>query len=135
MSFGAYAIRWDPLSISIMFKALVVFLEVAVLGMVLQTSFMQYWLSDIQDTVTGWIETMAQIPEQQEISRLEERIQPYIAGLSGQQHSYLNDVLKSKMSVKHFHRLYCVNGDMNPFIYGATLRLICREIKSSSLLD
>ena len=118
-----------------MFKALVVFLEVAILVMVLQTSFMQYWLSDIQDTVTGWIETMAKMPEKKEISRLEERIRPYVAGLTSQQNRYLDDVLKDRLSVQHFHRLYCVNGDLNPFIYGATLRLICGEIKASSLLD
>ncbi|WP_124748980.1 hypothetical protein [Alteromonas facilis] len=117
-----------------MFKAFVVFIEVVLLVMILRTPFMQYWLSDMQATASDWMTTIAEIPDKQEIGQLYNSIQPAVGGMSDRQRGYLDDVMQNRQSVEQFHRKYCVDGDMNPFIYGTSLRVVCREMTQSPLL-
>lgn len=102
--------------------------------MLLRTSFVQYWLSDIQVTVTGWITAVAEMPEQHELSLLKERLAPQIQNMSTAQQDYLDSVLKNRLSLQQFYQLYCVRGDLNPFIYGNNLQLLCNASRQSSLL-
>ncbi|WP_100656184.1 hypothetical protein [Alteromonas flava] len=118
-----------------MFKAFIVFIEVVLLVTVLRTPFMQYWLGDMQDTATEWMTVIAEIPDKQEISQLYDNIQPAVGGMTEKQREYLDEVMRNRQSVEHFHRQYCVNGDMNPFIYGTSLRVVCREMTQSALLS
>lgn len=118
-----------------MFRALIVVLEVAVLIMLLRTSFVQYWLSDIQMTVSGWITAVAEIPEQTELARLKDRINPHVTSMSESQRQYLDTILENRASLQQFNRLYCIKGDLNPYIYGETLRAICNAARQSSLLN
>lgn len=118
-----------------MFRALIIVLEVAVLIMLLRTSFVQYWLSDIQVTVAGWITTVSEMPEQHELSLLRDRLEPQIGNMSDSQKDYLDSILKNRLSLQQFYRLYCIKGDLNPFIYGSNLQQVCTAARQSSLLN
>jgi len=118
-----------------MFRALIIVLEVAVLIMLLRTSFVQYWLSDVQAAVSGWITVVAEMPEQHELSLLKDRLQPQIQNMTESQKTYLDSILASRLSLQQFYRLYCIKGDLNPFIYGPTLQTVCTAARQSSLLN
>ncbi|MDM7861725.1 hypothetical protein QTP81_14075 [Alteromonas sp. ASW11-36] len=116
-----------------MFRAFVVFIEIVLLVATLRTEFMQYWLRDIQYTVSEWMVTIAEIPDQQEIAKLQDNIRPFLGGMSESQLVYLEEITESRNSIQLFNKQYCIDQDMNPFIYGTTLRVVCREINRSPL--
>ena len=116
-----------------MVKAFVVFIEIVLLVAILRTEFMQYWLRDVQHTVSEWMVTISEIPDQQEIAKLQDNIKPFVAGMSESQLTYLEEITESRNSIELFNKQYCIAQDMNPFIYGATLRVVCREINRSPL--
>jgi hypothetical protein len=117
-----------------MFKALIIVLEVALLIMLLRTSFVQYWLNDVQSNVAGWIEFVAEIPEQHELSTVKDKLQQPRENMSTSQQAYLDSILVDRLSLQKFYRLYCVKGDFNPFIYGANLQAVCSASRHSSLV-
>ena len=83
-----------------MLRAFVVFLEVALLVILLRTSFVQYWLSDIQTTVSGWMISISEIPERQELGRMRDDLYPEITDMSESQIKYLDSILQNKASLK-----------------------------------
>ena len=95
---------------------------------------MQYWLSDMQATLSDWMVAVSELPDQHELSKLDDKIRPVMGGMSDTQRTYFDSVIKNRNSIQQFNRKYCVDGDMNPFIYGTSLRMVCREIQSSPLL-
>ena len=110
-----------------MWRALVIFIEVVILVVVLRTSFVQYFLSDIQQTVTGWIETVIEIPEQQALSSLREKYFYNNMSLQPHQMDYVLDITESKEKLESFRQFYCVKKDKNPFIYGQNLVRLCEH--------
>ncbi|MBT0585325.1 hypothetical protein [Alteromonas oceanisediminis] len=117
-----------------MLRGIIVLIEVALLIILLRSPFVQYWLSDAQTTVSGWISHVATMPERQELDSLRERLAPQIANMSENQKAYLETVLSSKSSLIHFHRLYCQRQEINPYIFGATRTAVCQRIESSQVL-
>ena len=117
-----------------MLKALIIVLEVALLIMLLRTSFVQYWLNDVQSSVAGWIEFVAEIPEQHELSAVKDKLQRQRENMSTSQQAYLDSILVNRLSLQKFYRLYCVKGDLNPFIFGANLRAVCNASRHSGLV-
>lgn len=92
---------------------------------------MQYFLSDIQDTVTVWIGSVVEIPEQKELSSLKERFFRNNMSLQPHQTDYVLDITENLEKLDAFNQSYCIKKDKNPFIYGPNLERLCDEIKKA----
>ena len=95
------------------------------------TSFVQYFLSDIQQTVSGWIESVVDIPEQQSLSALRERFFYNNMSLQPHQTDYVLDITESREKLEAFRQFYCIKKDKNPFIYGHNLIRLCDQIENT----
>jgi hypothetical protein len=115
-----------------MWRTFVIFIEIVILVVILQTSFVQYFLSDIQATVSGWIVSVVDIPEQQALTAF--RVKYFYNNMLLQPHQtdYVLDITESKEKLESFNQFYCVNQDKNPFIYGANLVRLCEQINKAS---
>ena len=107
-------------------------MEIAILYLVLSSSFVQYLFSDIHDNLSDWMTHIAQIPDRKTLDTLRERMVLETDQFSDQQRDYFNKITYSTDQVERFYKLYCLKKDKNPFIYGATLNKFCKEI---SLLE
>ena len=115
-------------------RAFIIIIEIAFLFAVLQTSFAQYLLGDVQGEVSGWFETVANYSEREQLSELRQNLQPHVAKLSEQQQSYLNELTTDKERMRKFSADYCKGDDKNPYVYGETLKIVCAEFVSSRAL-
>lgn len=116
-----------------MWRTFVIIIEIIILIIVLRTSFVQYFLSDLQDTVSGWIELVIEIPEQQTLSTLREKFFYNNMSLQPHQTDYVLEVTSSKDELMEFKSLYCDGNDKNPFIYGTNLKRFCHHIEEVKL--
>ncbi|MFQ3206111.1 MAG: hypothetical protein ACI9IT_000245 [Glaciecola sp.] len=114
-----------------MWRTFVIFIEIVILVIVLRTAFVQYFLSDIQQTVSGWIEAVVDIPEQQSLSVLREQFFYNNMLLQPHQTDYVLDITESKEKLESFRQFYCIKKDKNPFIYGQNLIRLCDQIEST----
>ncbi len=117
-----------------MYRWLVISIEVIVLVMVLRSPFAQYLLSDIQQSLSGWIEQIATLPQQAELDSLRNAMSGQMQAMRPFQRDYLNTIMENPASIESFHKLYCVKGDKNPYISGASLRFFCSRIEETELL-
>ncbi|MFT4993962.1 MAG: hypothetical protein ACI965_000983, partial [Paraglaciecola sp.] len=78
---------------------------------------------------------ISELADQQQLGELRDVIAPHMQNMNEYQKDYLYDITSSKNKVGHFRRLYCEDGDKNPFIYGATLRYFCSEINRTISKD
>lgn len=115
-------------------RGFILILEIAALIVILQSSFVQYFLSDAQDSVTEWLITLANYQENRELESLRSNTQVAFSALNKGQKDYLFDVTANRDNVQRFHRLYCIEGDKNPYVYGSTLSYFCSEISRSKVL-
>jgi hypothetical protein len=114
-----------------MWRTFVIFIEIVVLVVILRTSFVQYFLTDIQQTVSGWIESVVDIPEQQALGTLRERFFYNNMLLQPHQTDYVIEITQSKEKLESFNEFYCIIKDKNPFIYGLNLVRLCDQIKQA----
>lgn len=117
-----------------MVRSFVVFAEIVLLIIVLRTEFAQYLLSDMQLSISNWMEEVASIPDKKELAELKKTVMPQFEAMRPFQKDYINDLLTNKAKVRHFHQLYCENGDKNPYINGASLHFFCSQIQRTDLL-
>lgn len=110
-------------------RNIVLLLEIALLLVILRSSFAQYLLSDMQNSLTEWISHVAEMGERKKLAELQERINPFIANLSAYQHDYIMDVTSSRSKLENFERYYCLSDDKNPYVYGNTRIYLCSEIR------
>ncbi|MDN4504439.1 hypothetical protein QX776_18665 [Alteromonadaceae bacterium BrNp21-10] len=113
-------------------KFFIIAMEVAILYLVLRSTFVQYLFKDIHDDLSDWMTDIAQIPHREALDTLRERMVLETNQFTDQQRDYFNKITYSTDQVERFYKLYCVQKDKNPFIYGATLNKFCKEI---SLLE
>lgn len=118
-----------------MFRTFIVLLEIVVLVMVLRSPFVQYFFSDIQQSLTDWMTNLSMMEEKHKLEELRDAIAPYTSDMREYQKDYVLGITDNKESLKSFHRQYCVDGDKNPYIYGVNLRYICAAIQRSPLLS
>lgn len=118
-----------------MFRYLIVVAEVIALVFILRTSFVQYFLADIQQTVTHWLTEMAEYPERAELKSINEELRPQLSMMRPYQQEYLTQVLSSKAQLVTFNAHYCVQQEKNPYVSGASLSIVCSTIQNSSLVD
>lgn len=117
-----------------MFRLLIVTLEIIALVAFLQSQFMQYLFSDMQSSIADWMTEISQMAEKQELNTLRDRVAPNLVALNGYQQEYLLEVTSDKNKIKVFYNLYCVSGDKNPYIYGASLYYFCSEIRTLEMI-
>lgn len=115
-------------------RGFVVVLEILVLIALLQSSFVQYLLTDVQKEVTEWLLAMEKYEENKELKKLRENTQTAFSGLNKGQQEYLSEITTNRDSLDRFHKLYCMEGDKNPYIYGTMLNYFCNEINHSGVL-
>lgn len=115
-------------------RGFILFLEIMVLVIFLRSSFAQYFLNDIQQTVGNWFYEISTYQDRHALSGLREGIEPFTSDMSEQQRNYLNEVTESRENLQRFNTMYCVGNDKNPFVYGTTLRVLCGQIQQSSLM-
>ena len=118
-----------------MFRSFVVIAEIIVLTIVLRSSFVQYLFADAQNTVSNWLIEIAEIPDRAELAKLNEQVAPNFQAMRPYQKDYLDGVMQSRTGVNQFYDLYCIKGDKNPYISGASLRYFCTSIQKTQLLD
>lgn len=96
------------------------------LGSVLNSAFTQirYW----QDSVFSTPERQRLMALRDDFLRNNMSLQPY-------QTDYIVELTEQLDSVKNFHRLYCVTGDRNPYLFGANLHRFCELIDQSGVLS
>ncbi len=116
-----------------MFRSFAIALEIAVLVVILQLPFVQYLLSDVQATVSEWMTEIAQREEREQLADISANLQGHIEAMRPYQQEYVATILSSRLQLMQFYSNYCMNDDHNPYVYGATLHLLCQEIQRSPL--
>ncbi|WP_088329480.1 hypothetical protein [Lacimicrobium sp. SS2-24] len=110
-------------------RNIILLLEIALLLVILRSSFAQYLLADMQHSLSDWITHIAQMGERQKLSELQERIDPMIANMSEYQRDYIFEITSNRSQLESFERHYCLNDDKNPYVYGNTRIYLCSEIR------
>lgn len=118
-----------------MFRYLIVLAEIVVLVTVLRSSFAQYLLSDIQQSLTTMMTEISLKLEQTQLDDLRYSLAPYTGQMREFQKDYINQVTESSANLENFHSKYCVAREINPFVNGANLELVCHTINSSKLVE
>lgn len=118
-----------------MFRFLIVLVEIAVLVMLLRTSFVQYILEDIQRDVTEVFTEISIKFEQTQLTDLRQSLQPHMAYMREFQKEYILKITSSKANLKQFHNAYCDKKDINPYVNGANLSIVCHAIVNAHVVD
>ncbi|WP_158966378.1 hypothetical protein [Paraglaciecola sp. L3A3] len=117
-----------------MFKLFIITFEILALVMILRSSFVQFWLADLQSSVADWMLDMSLVIDKQELAELRDEIAPHTQNLSAYQKDYILQITDNKAALSNFSLYYCKHGDKNPFIYGSSLRYLCNEIDRKGIV-
>lgn len=117
-----------------MTRLFIIFFEIIVLVMLLRTSFVQYFLNDIQQQVSGWMTEISTVVEKRELAELREIISPFTSQMRDYQKDYVVEITSERIRLLSFHQHYCVSGDKNPYVFGTNLQNICTAIKQTKIL-
>lgn len=109
-------------------KTIIVLIEIAILLVVLRSSFAQYVLQDMQRTVSGWFSYVAQTQERNQLEAVRNVLLQGPNELNEHQRAYLHKITADQEALRHFYGLYCRTDDINPYIYGAARFTLCRKI-------
>ena len=118
-----------------MFRFLMVLVEIAALVMLLQTSFVQYMLEDIQHGVTDVFTEISLKFEQTQLNEVRQSLQPQMADMRDFQKEYIIQITSSKANLKQFHNAYCDRKNINPYVNGANLSVVCHVIVKANVVD
>ena len=118
-----------------MFRSIAVIIEIAILVVVLQLPFVQYLFSDVQATLSDWMEEIATREERQQLAEIKNSLAVQYSAMRPYQKEYLDTVLSSRVRTLQFYDAYCENTDRNPYIHGVTLHTFCSEIRRSPVLN
>ena len=114
-----------------MFRSIAVIIEIAILVVVLQLPFVQYLLSDVQVTMSDWMEEIATREERKQLAEIKDSLAVQYSAMRPYQQDYFDTVLSSRVRTLQFYDAYCENEDRNPYIHGVTLHSFCSEIRRS----
>lgn len=73
--------------------------------------------------------------EQTQLDDLRYSLAPYTGQMREFQRDYINEVTQSSANLEHFHSKYCIEREINPYVNGANLELVCHTINSSKLIE
>lgn len=115
-------------------KIVLIIIQLIVIILILRTSYAQQFFSGVTETVTGWFQTVVDVPERSKIVKLRDRFMRNNMSLKPHQTDYVIEVTDTADKVNKFYKLYCIKKDKNPYIFGANLLKLCAEIEQSELL-
>ncbi|MDO6565715.1 hypothetical protein Q4561_01460 [Alteromonas sp. 1_MG-2023] len=118
-----------------MLRFFIIFAEIVLLIIVLRSSFVQYFFSDVQSTVSQWFVSISELPEHRELDQLRERTNSQLSPLKEFEVNYLEKILASRTSVMRFHVGYCETTDINPNFTHGKRKQLCSLIEQSKLLS
>lgn len=114
-------------------RGIILTIEMLLLAALLQLSLVQYVFKDAQMQLTEWFLQWENYEQNQALSGLREATMQRNV-LNASQRDYLLSITQSKSKLRRFQRLYCEQGDFNPYFYGDTLVHFCHAIGSSGAL-
>ncbi|GGF69191.1 hypothetical protein [Alteromonas lipolytica] len=117
-----------------MFRSFAVIIEIAILVVVLQLPFVQYLFSDVQNSLSHWMEEIATREERQQLAEIKGKLEVQYSAMRPSQQEYFDAVLSSRARTIQFYDAYCENSDRNPYIFGVTLHSFCSELRSSPVI-
>ncbi|GAA0859991.1 hypothetical protein [Aliiglaciecola litoralis] len=109
--------------------------EIVTLVTVLRSSFVQYFLSDMQHNLSQFLTDVTVKLEQTQLDDLRNSLSPMTGQMRDFQREYINEITDSSEKLEFFHERYCVDREVNPYVNGANLNLVCHTISSSSIID
>lgn len=115
-------------------KKLIILLEVLVLIVFLRSDFAAYFLDDMRQTLSHKMESLSELPEKRELNKFRNMIESSGHTFNDAQKDYLAKVTLTRDTLKRFYYLYCVNKDINPYIFGKNLAYTCSEINRTGIL-
>jgi hypothetical protein len=115
-------------------KKLIILVEILVLIVFLRSDMAKYFLDDISGAITSAIDSLSGLPEKRELGKLRDSIESHSIDLSDAQRDYVAEITLTKDTLNRFYYLYCVNKDINPYIFGQNLVVTCGEIDRAGIL-
>lgn len=115
-------------------RGLLIFLQLAILLAFLRSSFAQNLLVEFRSEVLGWYHTLTGYAEYGQLASLRKGLSPHYDNLSEQQLEYLDKLTRDKDQIRRFSANYCQGNDINPYVYGETLEVVCEHFSRSKLL-
>ncbi len=115
-------------------KAIIIIIQIVILIIFLRSSYAQHLFGDMALRVVSWYETVVEVPERSKIIALRDRFMRNNMSLSPHQFDYVIEVTDSAEKITRFHRIYCIEKDKNPYIFGKNLTKLCLDIEASELL-
>jgi HEAT repeat protein len=115
-------------------KKLIILVEIVVLIVFLRSEFAAYFIEDIRVAITNKIDAISNLPEKRELSQLKETLDNQLSDLNEAQTGYLIDITSTNDKLKRFYYLYCVNKDINPYLFAENLTYTCTQINRSGIL-
>ncbi|MDC8829962.1 hypothetical protein [Alteromonas gilva] len=117
-----------------MFRSVVLIIEISILVVVLQLPFVQSLFADVQVSLSDWMTEIAMREERAQLADIKKGIAAQYSAMRPYQQEYVDSVLSTRAQTMYFYHAYCINNDINPYVYGATLASMCTEIDSSAIL-
>ena len=113
---------------------IIIIIEIALVFAFFNSSMGQYLLGDAHEEVAGWMEKAANYAEYEQLSILREGLQPHLVGLNEAQQSYMDELTKNKHRIRQFSASYCQGDDINPYVYGEILQVVCSHFVNNKYL-
>ncbi|GAA6183578.1 hypothetical protein [Aliiglaciecola sp. NS0011-25] len=118
-----------------MFRYLIVLAEIVILVMTLRSSFAQYLLADIQNDLSQLMTEISMKMEKTQLNDVRYALAPYTEQMRDFQRDYILQITDSSENLVNFHAKYCLQREINPYVNGSNLELVCHTISNSTLLD
>ena len=115
-------------------RGFIVCLQLLVVIALLQTTFVQYWVGDARILLSDAYDYAANYGERRALDAIQASLQPHIATLTPEQRDYLQKVTSDPESMRRFSVNYCIGTDVNPYVYGEMLQLVCRHLNQSDVV-
>lgn len=115
-------------------KYIIVILQILILIIFLRSSFAQHFFGDVAHTLVGWYESVIHVPERSKIIALRDKFMRNNMSLQPYQVDYVIEMTDSAEQIDSFHDLYCIKGEINPYMFGENLTKLCADIRGSGLL-
>ncbi|GAC15413.1 hypothetical protein GLIP_2792 [Aliiglaciecola lipolytica E3] len=109
--------------------------EIVILVTTLRSSFAQYLLSDIQNKLTQIMTDISMKMEQTQLDDVRYSLAPYTGQMREFQRDYIMQITDSSENLENFHAKYCIKREINPYVNGSNLELVCHTIRNSTLLE
>jgi len=99
-----------------------------------RTTAVQNIFGGASSTVSGWVTAILNAPDRARLMALQDKFLRNNMSLKPHQTDYVYEITGSIDKVRTFYRLYCVDKDKNPYLFGNNLMKFCSDIEQSDVL-